>query len=145
LRPLSYLCSMSTTIIKPKKLKQSKRIVDLDALVDLAQKTEELAQIVIHVFMNPQAEPYAIRIWKSTYLFASGADYRSKLLHAENISISPKWTEVNGHQAFAFTLFFEALPKEVRVFDLVEVIPQPGGFHHRNIHRNKTDVYTISL
>jgi hypothetical protein len=31
------------------------------------------------------------------------------------------------------------------VFDLVEEIPQPGGFVIKNIRRNETDVYHIDI
>jgi hypothetical protein len=136
---------MSETLIKPKPLTYTKRLVDAEALTDLSGMVEEQGQIVIHVIYPPQTEPYAIRVWKSTFLFSKTTDHRTKLIHAENISISPQWTEVSGRQAYAFTLFFEAFPKSVVVFDLVEIIPQPGGFNYSGILRNYTDVYTISL
>jgi hypothetical protein len=42
-------------------------------------------------------------------------------------------------------LIFAGLSKAVKVFDLVEEIPQPGGFVIKNIRRNETDVYHIDI
>jgi len=41
-----------------------------------------------------------------------------------------------------FTLIFEGLDKPRKHFDLVEDIPEPGGFI---IKRNKSDVYDIFI
>lgn len=121
----------------------TKEIVDPATLVRLAKKVEEQGVVVVHVFFPPQADEYAIRVWKSTYLISRSSSHQSRLLHADNIAIAPSWTEVNSNQAFGFTLYFEAMPSSVVVFDLVEAIPEPGGFLHRNIVRNESDVYSI--
>jgi hypothetical protein len=56
----------------------------------------------------------------------------------------PHWTHVaNG--SHTFTLFFEALPGSCTVFDLMEVIPQEGGFLVQGIVRNETDVYRVEI
>ncbi len=136
---------MAETLIKPKPIKKTKALVDAEALTDLSEKVEEQGQIVIHVIYPPKQYPYRMRIWKSTFLFSKNSDHRTKLNHAENISLYPQWTDISGSQSYAFTLFFEAFPKSVLVFDLVEIIPQPGGFNYPGISRNDTDVYTIRL
>jgi hypothetical protein len=46
---------------------------------------------------------------------------------------------------YTFLLIFAALPKSCTQFDLVEDIPEEGGFLVRNIARNKSDVYRINL
>jgi hypothetical protein len=46
---------------------------------------------------------------------------------------------------YSFLLIFSALPKACILFDLIEDIPQPGGFLVKGIKRNKTDVYRITL
>jgi hypothetical protein len=86
-----------------------------------------------------------IRIWKSTFLVDKDSMARSQLVHAENISIAPQWTQIPDGVTYNFLLIFSALPKSCRTFDLVEDIPQPGGFHVANIARNDTDVYHIDL
>lgn len=122
-----------------------KGLVDPESLVDFVVSSEEQGQMVVHVFCPPAPDFYAIRIWKTTFLMARGAEVRSKLLHAENITMAPYWTEIAPHQPWTFSLFFERLPRDVNVFDLAEIIPQPGGFYYPNIVRNQSDVYTIRL
>jgi hypothetical protein len=55
------------------------------------------------------------------------------------------WTEVPNNALFRFLLIFEALPKGCNIFDLVEDIPQPGGFFVSDIMRNATDVYHVHI
>ncbi|MEZ5174076.1 MAG: hypothetical protein R2850_11360, partial [Bacteroidia bacterium] len=78
-----------------------------------------------------------------TYLISGTTQHRSRLMHAENLSIAPNWTVVSEGKNHACTLYFEALPKDVSIFDLAEIIPEPGGFLFKNIMRNKSDVYLI--
>ena len=40
---------------------------------------------------------------------------------------------------------FSGLPRSCTSFDLIERIPEPGGFEVRNIGRNKTDVYEVEF
>ncbi|MEX1189737.1 MAG: hypothetical protein WED33_10805 [Bacteroidia bacterium] len=118
-------------------------IVDADALVDFARKVEERGYVIVHLTFPAQDDFFAIRVWSTTYLLSKTTNHQSRLVHAENVSMAPNWTEVPSNQSFNCTLYFEALPKDVILFDLAEVIPQPGGFLYRNIARNKSDVYRI--
>ena len=86
-----------------------------------------------------------IRIWKTTFLVDSDSATRSKLVHAENISLAPVWTQIPNGGVYAFLLIFSGLPKSCKQFDLVEEIPEPGGFFIQNISRNETDVYHIDV
>ena len=70
---------------------------------------------------------------------------RSKLVHAENISVAPQWTQIPDGVTYNFLLIFSALPKACKLFDLIEDIPQAGGFFVPNISRNDTDVYHIDI
>ncbi|MBL7902241.1 MAG: hypothetical protein JNK73_09615 [Bacteroidia bacterium] len=83
---------------------------------------------------------YAYRIWPSTFLVERGSGRRAKLITAFNISFAPEWTLNDGK---GFTLIFEGLSKTCSIFDLVEIIPQEGGFEAKGILRNKTDVYHV--
>lgn len=73
----------------------------------------------------------------------SGA--RSELVHAEKISFAPQWTIIQGKITFSFLLIFSALPKDCKAFDLVEDIPQAGGFFVSGIKRNELDVYHVDI
>lgn len=86
-----------------------------------------------------------IRIWKTTFLVDKSSSHRSKLVHAENISYAPQWTVIPENKLFQFLLIFEALPKGCELFDLLEDIPQPGGFFVDSIMRNKKDVYHVYI
>ena len=86
-----------------------------------------------------------IRIWKSTFLIDQSSGARSELVHVENISYAPEWTAVPDNQMFHFLLIFSALPKACVKFDLLEDIPQSGGFHVMDIVRNEQDVYRVNV
>lgn len=149
-----YLCGMpsffepDSPVIAPEApvvVPYRKGLVDPEALVDFAIQAEEQGQMVVHVFCPPAPDFYGIRVWRTTFLLARGTDMRSRLIHAENITMAPEWTEIAPHEPYSFTLFFERLPSDVKVFDLAEIIPQPGGFFYANIVRNQSDVYNIRL
>ena len=86
-----------------------------------------------------------IRIWKTTYLVDHSSGTRSKLLHAENITMAPVWTQIPNGALYSFLLVFSGLPKACKQFDLVEEISEPGGFFIKDIGRNDTDVYHIDV
>ncbi len=86
-----------------------------------------------------------IRIWKTTFLIDRASGSRSQLVHAENISVAPTWTQIPDNKTYNFLLIFSGLPRSCQSFDLVEEISQPGGFFIENISRNERDVYHIDL
>lgn len=110
---------------------------------EVAEETETVLsaerQTIVHCTCG---DVYAYRIWPSTFLIEAGTGRRAKLITAFNISFAPQWTYNDGK---GFTLIFEGLSKECVVFDLLEQIPQEGGFEARGILRNNTDVYTVSF
>lgn len=123
-----------------------KPVIAKEILESLQTKTEEERQVIVHCCFP--ASPFLgnlIRIWHSTYLFDNQSDHRSKLIHAENISISPYWTPVPFMKDFWFTLIFSGLPKDCKSFDLKEVIPEEGGFFVESIKRNSSDVYRVKI
>lgn len=106
--------------------------------VELLPKAEQAT--IVHCKM---LEETGIRIWKSTYLIQQDGK-RKQLLYAFNIPEYPsmyKWVR----EGYFFTLVFEGLDKACTIFDLLEEIPEPGGFHVSNIKRNTTDVYCINI
>lgn len=111
----------------------------------LLTQAEEQSQVIVHCSYTGSMGLDRIRIWRSTYLVPHGSADRSRLLHAENISMYPVWTPIPNGRTHNFTLIFSALPKDCAVFDLFEDIPQDGGFRESNIPRNKTDVYRVQI
>ena len=113
----------------------------------LDEKTDvqDESHVYVHCYFNNSTDNLLIRIWKSTYLLDKISNHRSKLVHIENISYAPTWTPVPPNSLYQFLLIFEALPKGCEMFDLVEDIPQPGGFYVSSIMRNKKDVYHVYI
>jgi hypothetical protein len=111
----------------------------------LLPKTEQESQVIVHVKFTADFPGSKIRIWKSTFLHDRDSSHRSELLHTDNIPLFPKWKEIMAGEKVVFTLIFSALPKDCLCFDLIETIPEPGGFVIKNIQRNETDVYRIDL
>lgn len=100
---------------------------------------DEERSTIVHCTVH---ELTLIRIWPTTYLIQEDG-VRKKLLHAYNITEYPDWKwAFPGHR---FTLVFEGLDKHCLLFDLLEDIPQPGGFHIANIERNNADVYWLDV
>jgi hypothetical protein len=124
-------------LVKPK--------VDVDTLASIDPASFDDSYVYVHCYFENTSDEMLIRIWRTTFLIDRHSSTRSQLVHAENISYAPQWTIIPGKQDFSFLLIFGGLPKSCLVFDLVEEIAQPGGFHVKNIKRNETDVYHIDI
>jgi hypothetical protein len=124
---------------------KSKPATDIDILTSIEPSTLEDSHVYVHCYFNNTSEDMLIRIWKTTFLVDKSSSTKSQLVHAENISIAPVWTQVPTRQRFSFLLIFSGLPKTCKTFDLVEEISQPGGFYIGNISRNQTDVYHLDI
>lgn len=129
---------MSETITKPQ--------IAEELLAELQTKIEEEKQVILHCcYQSDFIMEEKIRIWSSTYLIDRNSDHISKLIHFENISLFPTWTDVPVAKEYWFILVFAGLPKGCKVFDFIELIPQNGGFFEEGIVRNSSDVYKIKL
>lgn len=129
----------TSPLVKP-KIK-----IDQATKQKLENQIEEESQVIIHCSYTGDLETDGIRIWKTTFLYAQNSSHKSKLIHADNITLYPTWTIIKRGQTINFTLIFSGLPKNCKLFDFIEEIPQPGGFIFRNISRNKTDVYYLVI
>jgi hypothetical protein len=105
---------------------------------------EEEGQVLVHITCRNH-EDMAVRIWQSTFLVDMQQGRRARLLQQFNISLAPDWTFIPGNSRYRFTLVFERLPKDCIKFDLLEIIPEPGGFAWHNILRNQQDVYWLNM
>lgn len=84
-----------------------------------------------------------VRVWPTIYLIPKGATQKCKLLHHFNIVMYPEQQSLTANATLRFTLIFEGLPSDCKVFDIAEIIPEHGGFEPRNIKRNEQDVYQV--
>ncbi len=129
---------MSTVITKPKVQ------IAPGLLTELLALTKEEKQVIVHCLFDARFMLGAkIRIWPSTYLYDTGSSHRSELVHADNIALSPQWTEVPHGKVVHFSLLFTGLPSVCSTFNLIEEIDQPGGFTVTGIKRNDSDVYFV--
>jgi len=118
--------------------------VDSEVLTSIAPSTLDDSYVYVHCYFNNTSDDMLIRVWRSTYLIDRASGTRSELIHAENISYAPMWTAIKKG-AFSFLLIFSSLPKDCTVFDLLEDIPQSGGFFVQGIKRNLLDVYHVDI
>lgn len=119
--------------------------VDIEALSRIEPQTLEDSFVYVHCYFHNKGENMLIRIWKTTYLIDRLSGTRSKLLHAENITMAPLWTQIPDGARYSFLLIFSGLPRSCKQFDLLEEIAEPGGFFIKDISRNETDVYHIDV
>ena len=122
-----------------------KPVVEDSVLASIAPSVLEDSYVYVHCSFDNVSRDALIRIWKTTYLVDHNSSSKSSLVHAENISIAPLWTIIPDNSVHNFILIFSALPKSCAQFDLIEEIPQPGGFAVKNIQRNPSDVYHVTM
>ncbi len=119
--------------------------VDTEVLASIDPGILEEGCVYVHCRCVNRGDDLLVRIWKTTFLIDHHSSAKPQLLHAENITIAPHWVLVPKGTTHNFLLIFGALPKTCTQFDLIEEIPQPGGFEIRNISRNERDVYHINI
>ncbi|MBK8451694.1 MAG: hypothetical protein IPL42_17445 [Saprospiraceae bacterium] len=119
--------------------------IDNEARDKLLNQMQEEAQVIVHCSFTGRMQNDKIRVWKSTYLYTKDSSHKSELILAENITMYPTWMYINKGQTINFTLIFSGLPKHCKHFDLIENIPEPGGFAFLNIERNNSDVYSLEI
>jgi hypothetical protein len=138
-----HLITFGSTVKEPAPL--VKPVVEPEVLVSIDPKVLKDAYVYVHCYFKNDWNEMLIRIWRSTFLIDRTSGSRSELVHAENISFAPQWKMISGNTTFSFLLIFSALPKDCKVFDLLEDIPQSGGFFISNITRNELDVYHVDI
>jgi len=139
-----FTTTASKTTIKEPPVR-TQPAVEAEILSSIDPDVLDDSYVYVHCHVGNLAEGMLIRIWRTTFLIDRSQGSKSQLIHAENISFAPAWTMIPGKGAYTFLLIFSALAKSCRVFDLVEEIPQPGGFLVKNIRRNETDVYHVDI
>lgn len=132
-----------TVIVEP--IPKVKPAIDDSVLTAIQPSVLEDSHVYVHCSFDNTWEDALIRIWKTTFLIDKASGSKSSLVHAENISLAPLWTVIPDKRVHNFILVFSALPKTCVLFDLIEEIPQPGGFVVANIHRNASDVYHVAI
>lgn len=122
-----------------------KPAIDVDVLTSIDPDSLTDSYVYVHCHYQNVYDEMFIRIWQTTFLIDRASGSRAKLVHVENISYAPVWTHIPGKQLYTFLLIFSSLPKDCKTFDLVEDIPQAGGFFVSGISRNEQDVYHVAI
>lgn len=119
--------------------------IDAEILEQIVSDEAVEKQVIVKCSFKNGPMEQLIRIWNSTFLIPTGDSHKSKLLNIDNITFFPMWTVIKPFELFQFTLIFEGLSKDCKSFDLIEEIPQSGGFSVLGIPRNQTDVYHVEF
>ncbi|HCW08675.1 MAG TPA: hypothetical protein DGG95_15050 [Cytophagales bacterium] len=119
--------------------------IGVDVLASIDPEYLEDSFVYVHCKFDIPTPGMLIRIWRTTVLNDCHSSGQSQLIHAENISYAPQWTMLPNEGKYSFLLIFSALPKTCTQFDLIEQIPEAGGFVVKNIARNKTDIYSVNI
>ncbi|HLP37056.1 hypothetical protein [Lacibacter sp.] len=126
---------------------------DLDQLiesdVELSTSIEEQGVTLLHCsYIAPPIYLMGgwVCIWPTTYLVNQNNSEQVQLIHAINIPMSPerKFFSRSGER-FSFTLIFPKLPDDWPVFNLHEYTADNMGFRIRNIQRNNSGVYRLTI
>ena len=129
-----------------KEITKPKTHLSEEVQTAIKEQQAQEGQVIVHChFKNESFFNVSIRIWKTTFLIPINSKDKSKLMHAENISLYPVYTQVKAYQSHHFTLVFSSLPKDCSLFHLIEEIPEPGAFEIKNISRNQTDIYHVNI
>jgi|JFJP01.1.fsa_nt_gi hypothetical protein len=106
--------------------------------------TQEEKQVIVHGIVKGFSNGESlVRVWPTICLIPKGSSQKCKLVHHFNIVLYPQVQLLKPKETLRFTLIFEGLPSDCKVFDVVEIIPEHGGFETRNIKRNEQDVYQV--
>ena len=120
-------------------------IVHPKLVTELLEQVGKAQVVLVHCQCTAIEYEMQVRVWSSTYLIDKGSSVRSRLLHAENISIAPEWTVLPESTTLKFLLVFESLPIGCESFDLFEESPLPCGFYVTNVRRNRDDIYHVRI
>jgi hypothetical protein len=83
------------------------------------------------------------RIWPTIKLECCKTGNSAKLLRIRDLFPFPEITRTEREHTFF--LEFEKLPKDCDCFNIIEEIPQPGGYMKFLISRNEADVYFVEM
>ena len=125
------------------------RLISRPHSLKLLKQTEQERQIILQCTILPGTISGIIgpvRIWPTTYLVDHENQHSSQLIAAWNISLYPEWFPVlENKKLHHITLIFSALHPNCKQFDLVEDIPESGGFFVKNIIRNRSGIYEVRV
>lgn len=102
------------------------------------QDLESNGQITVHIRTKSSG---LFRIWPCIKLRCQQTRKEAKFVHALHVGIHPHWMLLKAGSVY--TLVFEKLDNDCKVFDVLEDIAEHGGLCIHNLRRNADDVYRL--
>ena len=101
------------------------------------------SQVTIIIELITDVKYFHICISPNTYLITDEGSPKSKLLHAENITVWPNGTLLPIDKTHTFVLIFGALPKSCKFFEVVMKRPDDRSTVLAGFKRNEADIYRV--
>lgn len=121
--------------------------INISPLDQIYDSLHEEGQTIVHcsyVSKTKYINGGWVNIHPTTFLVRN--EETLPLLHAENIPMAPSMHMFKrSGELKHFTLIFPAIPKEWEEFSLIEECSSGGGFVVKNLLRNDSGVYQVSL
>src|SRR5436190_15847660 len=83
---------------------KTKPHVDVETMSEISPATLDDSFVYVHCHYQNGGQDMLIRIWKTTFLIDKVSGSRSRLLHAENITFAPTWTQIPNEGTYSFLL-----------------------------------------
>jgi len=116
---------------------------------DLLQDFEEDGFTYLHCIYNATSKYINggwVNMHKTSYLESDKSKVRLQMLNAIGVPLAPNKHHFNRvGEYLKFTLIFPAIPKDWKIFDLIEDCSGSNGFYIKNIPRNSTGVYKVII
>ena len=121
--------------------------INISPLDQIYDSLHEEGQTIVHCLYVSKTKYINggwVNIHPTTFLVRN--EETLPLLHAENIPMAPSMHMFKRPGELKhFTLIFPAIPKEWEEFSLIEECSSGGGFVVKNLFRNDSGVYQVSL
>jgi len=121
--------------------------INISTLDQINDSLHEEGQTIVHCLYVSKSKFVNggwVNIHPTTFLVRN--EETLPLLYAENIPMAPSMHMFKRPGELKnFTLIFPAIPKEWEQFSLIEECSSGGGFVVKNLSRNDSGVYQVSL
>lgn len=102
--------------------------------------------MIIHCWYKVCEDANRIALCPTTSLsYAAMRELKSRLHYADGIAIYPEGQVTEYLETVRFTLYFDPLPSDCRMFEFSEESFEPYAFFAFNIKRKMSDEYWVEL
>jgi hypothetical protein len=124
-------------------------LLEESLLTELLSQTKEEGATYVHcMYISPFEYVFGgwVNIWPTTFIVDAESGEKMQMSHAIGVPLNPSrhFFKRCGEQKW-FTLIFPKMPKDWRQFHLIEYANGKESFQVKDIARNQTDVYKVTL